>query len=109
MQGIEEDLKTDPPCHPRACAIQGRPSDRTAQLEYHLDVNADTVKRAYKRTITTRANVKNRLMLYTSAAMHFIRRMERMRAVFRVRSQIYSGVWLVDVCCQGDLLNGIAD
>ncbi|KAI5250435.1 hypothetical protein E4T47_01363 [Aureobasidium subglaciale] len=22
MQGIEQDLKIDPPCHPRACAIQ---------------------------------------------------------------------------------------
>ncbi|KAI5207440.1 hypothetical protein E4T39_01884 [Aureobasidium subglaciale] len=22
MQSIEQDLKTDPPCHPRACAIQ---------------------------------------------------------------------------------------
>ncbi|KEQ64669.1 DUF1903-domain-containing protein [Aureobasidium melanogenum CBS 110374] len=22
MQGVEQDLKTDPPCHPRACAIQ---------------------------------------------------------------------------------------
>ncbi|OCK75928.1 DUF1903-domain-containing protein [Lepidopterella palustris CBS 459.81] len=21
-QGVKEDLKTDPPCHPRACAIQ---------------------------------------------------------------------------------------
>lgn len=22
-QGLDQDLKTDPPCHPRACAIQG--------------------------------------------------------------------------------------
>ncbi|CAC9888708.1 unnamed protein product, partial [Aureobasidium pullulans] len=23
VQGLDKDLKTDPPCHPRACAIQG--------------------------------------------------------------------------------------
>ena len=31
IKGLEEDLKFDPPCHPRACAIQGG-----NHQQYHL-------------------------------------------------------------------------
>ncbi|KAL8874412.1 MAG: hypothetical protein Q9174_000257 [Haloplaca sp. 1 TL-2023] len=36
--GLEDNLKTDPPCHPLACAIQGRPASHVLVIRFIAEV-----------------------------------------------------------------------
>ncbi|CAD0096669.1 unnamed protein product, partial [Aureobasidium vineae] len=43
--GMEQDLKTDPPCHPRACAIQGMRSRLISRSDSVIHIAADCIQK----------------------------------------------------------------
>ncbi|CAD0113357.1 unnamed protein product, partial [Aureobasidium uvarum] len=42
---MEQDLKTDPPCHPRACAIQGTRLGPVSHSDSGIHIAADCIQK----------------------------------------------------------------